>query len=170
MNPARGSAHMSKRRFLIALFTTKPVRCVSVLISLAVAISSVNAGEAGRVPLKSGEISKALVGKEIGYNPPGWADTAIAEEFYPDGKWGGMLAGRGPVHFSGRWSIDGGKMCVMADRGTIAERWHPGRYCRQVWRDRASGKLLMDYLPDQAPSRWKMGLQVLSVQDLPAKK
>ena len=142
-------------------------RAVLAVVSLGVATLSVDAGEPRRaLPLKPGEISKALVGKRISYVPPGWTDAGLEEEFHPDGIWRGLLYDRVPIPFSGRWSIDDGKMCVTADRGNFAERWHTGRHCRLVWKNRTSGELLIDYLPDQRSSSRKIGLQTLSVREL----
>ncbi|QCI92189.1 hypothetical protein [Novosphingobium sp. EMRT-2] len=138
---------------------------------LSVAMSSAHAQHAeGALPLKSSEIEKALVGKWIRYNPPGWADSDIHEEFHPDGKWRGSLSGLGPIYFTGRWSIEDDRVCVVADKGTFAESWHAGLYCRQVLQNRETEDLLIGYLPDRPDSPRKMGLQVVEVRALPTPK
>jgi hypothetical protein len=116
--------------------------------------------------LKAGEIRRALVGKRISYNPPGWADTAISEEFRPDGIWSGWLSGRGPISFSGQWLIKGDQICVTADKGTFAKRWHSGPFCRTVWKDQENGVLRTEYLGDQPSSPNAFGLQTLEVSNL----
>ena len=121
-------------------------------------------------PLKSDEIRKVLVGKLITYEPPGSADMGIHEEFHPDGIWRGILYGRGPIPLSGKWSIEADQICVAADRGTAAERWHRGKFCRKVWRNRKSGELQLNYLPDQSPASRKIGLQTITVHVPPRSK
>src|SRR4051812_34013041 len=105
-----------------------------VSIGLATSPAASKAPE-GSSPLKSDEIRKELVGKLITYAPPGSAGMGIHEEFHPDGIWRGTLYGRGPIPFSGKWSIASDQICVVADSGTAAERWHPGKFCRQIWRN-----------------------------------
>jgi len=141
------------------------------VVSLGLATSSLasKAPEASS-PLKSDEIRKVLVGKLITYEPPGSADMGIHEEFHPDGIWRGILYGRGPIPFSGKWSIEADQICVAADRRTAAERWHPGKFCRNVWRNRKSGELQLNYLRDQSSGSRKMGLQTITVHDPPRSK
>lgn len=127
--------------------------------------SEVSASE-DLLPLKASELRDALVGKLISYNPPGWADIGVHEEFHPDGSWRGILYGRGPIPFTGRWAIQGDQMCVTADSGTVAESWHKGEYCRKVWRNPKTGQLQIYYLPDQPSSPQRMGLQTISVRQL----
>lgn len=121
-------------------------------------------------PLKSGEIREAFVGKGISYTPTNSADMGIREEFHSDGRWRVVLYGRGPIPSSGKWSIADDQMCVAADGGTHAELWHSGRYCRAVWRDRKTGELRIEYLPDRPSSSLKMGFQTIAVDDLPTIK
>jgi hypothetical protein len=115
--------------------------------------------------LEADEIQRAFVGKRIRYNPPGWADTTISEWFYPDGRWGGILSGRGPIRFSGQWSIRGDKICVTADEGTFAKRWHSGKFCRAVWKGRKDCALSIEYLANHT-----FGLQTIAVFDLTTTK
>lgn len=139
-------------------------------VPLSIATPSVDAHAAERLlPLRSGEIEKALVGKLILYNPD-MMDAGIHEEFHPGGVWRGILYGRGPISFSGRWSIVGDRICVQADKGTHAEHWHAGLYCRQVWQNPETGALLIDHLSDRPDSPYKKGLQVLVIRDLPTSK
>lgn len=119
--------------------------------------------------LQADEIRSVLVGKRISYSPPGWVHVGIFEEFHHDGKWGGQLWGRAPVSFSGQWSIDGDQICVTADKGTVAEFWHSGPFCRTVWKDDENGALRAEYLGDQPSSRINFGLQTLTVSDLAAR-
>ncbi|MEG3143345.1 hypothetical protein U1839_01645 [Sphingomonas sp. RT2P30] len=140
---------------------------ILVILSLGGAVTSV----AARPPeeeraLTSREVRTALVGKLIMYTPAGTADMGVHEEFHPDGLWRGALYGRGPIPFSGRWSIERDQICVAADGGTPAKRWHPELYCRNVWQNRRTGELRMNYLPDQPAPSQKMGLQTLTVRDL----
>ena len=110
--------------------------------------------------LGSAEIRHSLIGKLIFYSPPGWADAGIHEEFHEDGKWRGIYYSRGPVDFSGRWSVEANQLCVVADRGSIAEKWHAGKYCRQVWKNKHTAQLLLAHLTGVD------GLQIVSVRDL----
>ena len=120
----------------------KRIWLILAIACLDIGAAPVSAGAPdGFVPLRSDEIRKALVGKLISYSPPGSADMGIHEEFHPGGTWRGILYGRGPIPFSGRWSIDDDQICVESDGGSAAERWHSGRYCRKVWQDRKSGEL-----------------------------
>jgi hypothetical protein len=111
--------------------------------------------------LGSAEIRHSLVGKLIAYSPPGWADAGVSEEFHEGGKWRGLYLSRGPVDFSGRWSVEANQLCVVADRGSFAEKWHAGKYCRQVWKNKRTGQLLLTHLTGHPD-----GLQTLSVQHL----
>lgn len=121
---------------------------------------------AGAEPLGTIEIQKALIGKSVRYSPPGSADAGMSEEYHSDGTWRGTLYGAGVGSFAGRWTIKNGEICVTADPRTIAERWHSGEYCRQVWRDRVLSQLRMDYLADQPSSSHNWGIQILEVRDL----
>jgi len=94
--------------------------------------------------LGSAAIRRSLVGKLI--SSPGWADSGIQEAFRKDGAWGGVARMRGPVVFSGRWSVEANLLCVVADKGSFAEKWNPGKYCRQVWRDKRTGQLMLNHL------------------------
>lgn len=116
--------------------------------------------------LKSKAIKVALVGKHISYNPPGWADTAMTEEFHPDHVWRGVLYGIGIIASTGKWSIKGEQICVVADHESFAERWLKGQNCRKLWQDVDSGKLRIAYLSDRPFSPDNFGLQILTVRDL----
>jgi hypothetical protein len=142
------------------------VSLVLVIASICTADVPVQAEVRNGTSLKASEITKALVGKRISYNPPGWVDSAISEEFHNDGVWSGKLHGRGPVPFSGRWSISDNQICVAADKGSHAKLWHAERYCRQVWRIHNSSALQILYLGDQRSSPNKFGLQTLTVSSL----
>lgn len=144
---------------------TRDTSFILAVLTLSAA-ASISAEAHESTSLRADEIREALVGKKISYMPPGSADTGITEEFYPDGRWGGIKMARGPSRFSGHWSIDGTQMCVMADQGTVAERWHSGSFCRTVWQDRTTGLLRIEYLGDQPSSTSNFGLQTLTVSDL----
>lgn len=111
------------------------------------------------------EIRQALSGKFVSYDP-GCCDNRMHEEFHADGKWRGILYGRGPMPFTGRWTIDHDQLCTIADPGSLAESWHEGEYCRDVMRNNESTKLIMEYLQDRTSSSHKHGLQVLEVGDI----
>ncbi len=111
-------------------------------------------------PLGSAEIRHSLIGKWLYYSPPGSADAGVGEEFHEDGKWRGTASSRGPVDFSGRWSVEANQLCVVADRGSVAEKWHAGKYCRQVWKNKHTAQLLLAHLTGNS------GLQILTVRDL----
>lgn len=115
-------------------------------------------------------IRKFLIGKSISYNPPGWADTNMTEDFYPNGVWRGVLHGRGPMPFSGRWVITDRKICVTADEGTDFKKSHSGQYCREIWQDRKTGTLRTYYLWEEPSSLGGFGLQTLSVSHLALSK
>lgn len=121
---------------------------------------------AGAKQLNAAKIRKALIGKSVSYSPPGSADAGLHEEYHSDGTWRGALYGAAIIGFTGRWIIKDGELCVTADPRTIAEHWHAGQYCRQVWRDRGSSQLRMIYLTDQPSSSHNLGPQILHVRDL----
>lgn len=134
------------------------------------ASGAVHAQEPARlVQLRTDDLRETLVGKHVSYNPPRSFDMAISEEFLPDGRWGGIKYGRGPLPFSGRWSIRRSRICVVAEPKTRFARYHRGRYCRVVWKDPASGQLQMDYLEDWSRTS-AVGLQQLTIRDLPKAK
>ena len=110
--------------------------------------------------LSSAEIRHSLIGKSIFYSAPGGGEGGVSEEFHEDGKWRGNYLGRGPVDFSGRWSVEVNQLCVVADRGSLAETWHAGKYCRQVWKNEHTAQLIM------AHPTGRSGLQIPSVRDL----
>jgi hypothetical protein len=128
--------------------------------SLGVATPAICQSAPATELLGSAEIRHSLVGKLIAYSPPGWADAGVSEEFHEDGKWRGIRYSRGPVDFSGRWSVEANQLCVVADKGSSAEKWHAGKYCRQVWKNKRTGRLLLAHLTGAD------GLQVLSVRGL----
>jgi hypothetical protein len=113
-----------------------------------------------KILLGSAEIKQSLTGKLISYSPPGWADAGAHEEFHKDGSWGGLRYSRGPDKFSGRWSVEANQLCVVADKGSSVEKQHPGKYCRQVWKNTSTGQLLIAHISGFDE------LQALSVQDL----
>jgi hypothetical protein len=113
-------------------------------------------------PLSSAEIRHSLIGKQASYSPPGWADAGIVEAFHEDGKWLGTYISRGPVSFSGRWSVEDDQICVVADRGSVAQKWHARKYCRQVLENKRTKQLLLDHV-NGTPG---VGLQILSVRNL----
>ncbi len=116
--------------------------------------------------LNTAEIRNALIDKSVSYSPPGSADAGFHEEYHSDGTWRGALYGAAITGFTGRWIIKDGELCVTADPRTIAEHWHAGQYCRQVWRDRGSSQLRMNYLTDQPSSSHNLGPQILYMRDL----
>lgn len=105
-----------------------------------------------------------LSDKLVGYSLPGWADTEIWEGFQANGVWTGTHLGRGPVNFSGRWSIKGGRVCVIPDEGTHITKWFSGSRCRAIWREANTGRLSMEYLNPQDAS---FGPLTLEVRDFP---
>ena len=141
-----------------------PLLALAALNYCAPAMSASDAQGAKR--LTSAEIQKALSGKIIVYSPAGWADADVSEEYHTDGTWGGILYSVGPTPFSGRWFVANDQVCVVAERG-VAQRWHDGQYCRDLWRERTTGHLRMTYLADRPDSSQKMGQQTLRVSDLP---
>jgi len=129
------------------------------LAILGIATPAFSQGAPTTLPLSSVEIRHSLIGKLIDYSPPGWADADVSEQFHEDGKWQGAALSRGPIPFSGRWSIEADKLCVVSNRGSFAEKWHHGKYCRQVWKNKRTGQLLMAHLTGFKE------LQILSVRD-----
>ena len=106
-------------------------------------------GHAPMQQLSPAEIRTALSGKRVSYAPPGSADAGVEEEYHSDGRWGGTVFGRGPIPFSGHWKVENGLVCVQAEEGRVG-RLGADWICRALWRDGASGSLLMDHLT--APS------------------
>ena len=103
-------------------------------------------GETNRAGLRrldAGEIRSALLGRRISYNPPGWADTGMNEEYREDGAWRGIHLGRGPDNFSGRWRIANDRLCTTPETGLYGRR---EEVCREIWRDARAGDLLMEHL------------------------
>jgi hypothetical protein len=109
-------------------------------------------------------IRALLSEKYVGYSLPGWADTDVWEGFGADGSWTGTLLGRGPVSFSGRWKIDGERICVLPDEQGVLIKWFSGWRCRVVWLDENTGHLSMEYLDPRDAS---FGALTLNVRDFP---
>ena len=133
-------------------------------IPIAALLSTAPAGagladEARR--LSGGEVRRALTGKLIAYSPPGWADAGVHEEFHPDGSWRGLGYSRGPVPFSGGWSIRGDQLCVRPAPRSMVAAWFEGSRCRYLWRDRATGPLRIEHLDPR-----RGGLLQLAVKSL----
>ena len=147
---------------------TPPCRAFFQLIA-ALSVSAPALSEGSRTEgkqLRAAEIRQTLSGKLVSYSPPGWADVGVHEEFRDDGTWGGIHYGRGPDPFSGRWTVKNDKLCVTAESGSIAQKWHPSEYCRKVWQVGEMKQLRMGYLLDQPSSSHNFGPQVLSVKPL----
>jgi hypothetical protein len=136
-------------------------RLALAIATLGVATPAFCQGAPSTVQLGSAEIRHSLLGKLIYYSPPGWSDTGVGEEFHEDGKWRGIAYSRGAVDFSGRWSVEANQLCVVADKGSFAEKWHAGKYCRRVWKNKRTGQLMLVHLSGHS------GLQTVSVRDLP---
>ena len=118
-----------------------------------------------RQKLTEGATVRALLSdKLVGYSLPGWTDTEIWEGFQANGVWTGTHLSRGPVNFSGRWSIEGNRVCVIADEGTHISKWFSGSRCRVIWREEDTGRLLMEYLDPRDAS---FGPLALEVRDFP---
>lgn len=120
------------------------------------------------VSLRQAEIRKALTGKLVSYSPPGWADAGVHEEYHSNGTWRGIRYGRGPIPFSGRWSIRNDQLCVQADKETIAVRFPSGQRCRHVWRDEATGRLWINHLTIGPSDSLGIGAQLLNISELPS--
>lgn len=114
------------------------------IVALGVATSAFCQSVSEKVLLGSAEIRRIVVGKLISF-PPG-ADSGVQEAFREDGRWGGIARMRGPTNFLGWWSAEANQLCVVADKGSFAEKWNPGKYCRQVWRDKRTGQLMLHHL------------------------
>ena len=142
-------------------------RMAALLMVVTTAPSGAAEPREASVPLRSAEIRSALEGKLVYHDPPGGTDMDIYEEFHTGGAWGGVLMGRGPVRFSGSWTVRHSRLCVTADRGNFAEHWHIGQYCRTVWRNRRTGVLAMDYLGD-LPGSPIIGRQTVTLRELPS--
>jgi hypothetical protein len=111
-------------------------------------------------PLSADEIRAALAGRLATYSPPGSADAGAHEEFHTGGRWAGIRYGRGPSPFSGQWAIRGDQLCVHAEHGLQGARWGPRWFCRVVWRDARSGRILIDHVASE------FGPLVLSIRPL----
>ena len=115
--------------------------------------------------LTEGATVRALLSdKLVGYSLPGRADTKIWERFHANGVWTGTHLGRGPVDFSGRWSIEGNRVCVLADEGTHIAKWFSGSRCRVIWREQNTGRLSMEYLNPRDASFGPLTLEVRDSQ------
>ncbi|MGN6290585.1 MAG: hypothetical protein ACTHNA_15120 [Sphingopyxis terrae] len=133
---------------------------------LAAAAFPASAQPSASRQLKEAAAIRALLsGKYVGYSLPGWADTDIWEGFEANGTWTGTLLGRGPVPFSGRWKIDGERICVLPDQEGSVATWFSGWRCRIVWIDENTGRLSMEYLD---PRRASFGALLLEIRDFPA--
>ena len=65
------------------------------------------------------EVRAALSGRVIAYAAEGWADAGVQEEFQENGIWKGIYYSRGPIGFSGRWTVIGNQLCVTPDQRSI---------------------------------------------------
>lgn len=93
--------------------------------------------------LGAADIGAELGGMLVSYNPPGWHDTAVHEEFHEDGVWRGIHYGRGPRVFVGRWRISDNRLCTMPESGPLRIG---AEICREVWRDPRTGELLAEHV------------------------
>jgi hypothetical protein len=142
-----------------------PYRLLLVLTAMAMISASSNSTAAPAADfLSDAEIQEQFAGSIISYSPPGWADSAIQEVFYRDGTWGGLLYGRGPIGFSGKWAIQDNQICVTPDAKGIVENWFVGTRCRMVGRS-LPGKVFVNYLD---PRRDQEGPLLAKVEPLPA--
>lgn len=139
--------------------------------TLAIAAASVpaaaapNADPAQLTRLGAGEIRQALVGRRIAYSPPRWSDAGVHEEFHPDGRWQGIYYGRGPMPVAGRWALHGNRVCVVPTSGYLARSSFPRTICRSVWRNRRTGRLLIDHV-----SMKGAGLMAPTIDPLPPER
>jgi hypothetical protein len=99
------------------------------------------------IPLSEPEIGKALIGQRLGVDhevdwKPNKTSIAFAEDFLPDGSWIINKAIRAVIVEHGVWRIQDGQICTRVTQSPFGTK---GRQeaCRQVWRDRASGKIAM---------------------------
>ena len=120
------------------------------------------------VSLSPAEIREALTGKLVSYSPAGLADAGVHEEYHRNGLWRGKIYGRGPSPFSGQWSIRGNQLCVQADQGAIIRRLAAGKRCRQVWRDKATGRLWINHLIPRLSRVRPAAVQLLTIRQLPS--
>ena len=111
-------------------------------VLLMVAWSAGPEASAEQRRLSGREISHSLVGKHVTYGLPG-AVAGVHEEFDRGGIWQGLRYIRGPVGFSGRWKVEGDRLCVHAEDGLPGSLWEQGWVCREVWRDPNSRSLFM---------------------------
>lgn len=133
----------------------------SFILGLTLTVLPTANAQAELARLDSSQIRAALTGKIVRYSPPGWADADVHEEFRPDGKWGGIVYGRGPMGFAGRWDVRNDQLCVVAEQGLWAALRERVWYCRMVWRDPQTGRLLMDHVSGGYGNDRSMGPQTL---------
>ena len=99
----------------------------------------------GFTRLGSAGILAAFAGRLIVYSPPGMADAGAHEQFHADGQWSAIHYGRGPTHYSGRWKVEGDRLCITVEDSRAGEPWPDMPVCRDVWRDGKKAGLLLEH-------------------------
>lgn len=148
-------------------FVAGPLALMAIAVAAFASAAKHSGDKAHPVSLSPAEIRETLTGKLVSYSPPGLADADVHEEYHRNGLWRGISYGRGPSPFSGRWSVQGNQLCVQADHGVIIRRLEAGKRCRQIWRDKATGRLWMDHLIPRLSSVRPDAAQRLTIRRLP---
>ena len=97
--------------------------------------------------LSESEIRKALIGRRLVVDrevdwEPNKISIAFAEDFLPDGSWIINKAIRAAITENGVWRIHDGQICTRVTQSPFGVKGRQ-EVCRQVWRDRSSGKIAM---------------------------
>lgn len=91
--------------------------------------------------LSEPEIRKGLIGQRLIVDR-GEPNIPFAEDFLPDGSWIISRPERAVITEHGVWRVHNGQICARVTQSPFGVK---GRrdVCRQVWRDRSSGKIAM---------------------------
>lgn len=99
------------------------------------------------IPLSEPEIRQAVIGRRLFLDKdvdwtPNKTNPGFTESFFPDGRWRADRVERALVTETGLWSMQNGQICTRVTHSTFGAAERP-ELCRQVWRDRVSGKIAM---------------------------
>ncbi|WP_141395838.1 hypothetical protein [Sphingomonas spermidinifaciens] len=138
---------------------------VAVAVAALFVTHSANAQDPRFVQLTGDQIRQELSGMHVSYDPPGWADLLAGEAYRPDGTWRGSVASVGTVIYSGRWFVENSQLCLLAASVHRKLPSRPERFCRKIWRHRATNTLWMRHLTDRQPEM-EFGMQRLERQPI----
>jgi hypothetical protein len=105
-------------------------------------------GQRDFIPLNGPEVRKALIGQRVVLDQqidwePNKHSIGFGEAFLPDGSWIINKTMRAVVVETGVWRIHDAQICTRVIQSPFGVTGRQDEVCRQVSRDRLSGKIAM---------------------------